>query len=442
MNAASFWSIAGLMVLATTALIAVPFFWMRRDAATSPESRLRKFWPLIAIAVLVPLAALGVYAAIGTPPPAHAEVATLSNEVATLHARVAMQGGQSAGDLGEAVERLQARLDANPNDTNGWRLLAQSYQYLGRTAEAAEAQRHADAAARDGGGADFVPDALAAVSDAGAVAAKGSMANLAASPAAALDDLAQRAQEHRRRREFHQANQDFAELARRGQMDANLWADYADSLGGEHGRLDDQAERSIGAALRLDPRHPKALWLLGSAQTQRGDFRAALATWQKLAGILPADSPDARIIAANIEEARGRLANAGAADAAPTADTASLSGTVELHPKLRARVPPGATLFVFARAADERGPPLAVLRAAAGTWPLTFTLGDANAMLPDRRLSNYSRVVVEARISRSGNPIAQPGDLQAVSAVLDPHSKAPVRLTIDTEVAPTAAQGG
>jgi cytochrome c-type biogenesis protein CcmH len=57
-------------------------------------------------------------------------------------------------------------------------------------------------------------------------------------------------------------------------------------------------------------------------------------------------------------------------------------------------------------------------------------------------LSNYSRVVVEARISRSGNPIAQPGDLQAVSAVLDPHSKAPVRLTIDTEVAPTAAQGG
>src|SRR4029079_12786735 len=85
----------------------------------------------------------------------------------------------------------------------------------------------------------------------------------AASPNDALSQLAQRAQEHRRRREFHEANQSFGELARRGQMDANLWADYADSLGGEHGKLDEQAERCIAEALRLDPAHPKALWLSG-----------------------------------------------------------------------------------------------------------------------------------------------------------------------------------
>jgi len=410
----------------------------------SSGARLRKFWPVVAIVVLVPLAALGIYAVIGTKQAAGP--ASTANDVATLHARTATQGGQGAGDLGQAVERLQARLAANPNDPDGWRLLAQSYQYLGRPADAAEANRRADEITGKGGSIDFAPGALAAVSEAG----DGAMPMPAPAPAmrptnqpdAAISQLVQSAQDYRRRRDFRQANQAFAELARRGQMDANLWADYADSLGGERGRLDEQAERCISAALQLDPRHPKALWLLGSVQTQRGDFRAALGTWQKLASILPVDSPDARIIAANIAEARGRIS--GAAASAPPAATraASLSGTVQLDPRWRARVPQGTTLFVFARAADERGPPLAVLRTTAGTWPLSFKLDDANAMLPDRKLSDFSRVVVEARISQSGNPIAQPGDLQAVSAVLDPRSAAPVQLIINTEVRPSAVRGG
>jgi cytochrome c-type biogenesis protein CcmH/NrfG len=410
----------------------------------SSGARLRKFWPVVAIVVLVPLAALGIYAVIGTKQAAGP--ASTANDVATLHARTATQGGQGAGDLGQAVERLQARLAANPNDPDGWRLLAQSYQYLGRPADAAEANRRADEITGKGGSIDFAPGALAAVSEAG----DGAMPMPAPAPAmrptnqpdAAISQLVQSAQDYRRRRDFRQANQAFAELARRGQMDANLWADYADSLGGERGRLDEQAERCISAALQLDPRHPKALWLLGSVQTQRGDFRAALGTWQKLASILPGDSPDARIIAANIAEARGRIS--GAAASAPPAATraASLSGTVQLDPRWRARVPQGTTLFVFARAADERGPPLAVLRTTAGTWPLSFKLDDANAMLPDRKLSDFTRVVVEARISQSGNPIAQPGDLQAVSAVLDPRSAAPVQLIINTEVRPSAVRGG
>ena len=79
-------------------------------------------------------------------------------------------------------------------------------------------------------------------------------------------------------------------------------------------------------------------------------------------------------------------------------------------------------LFVFARAADERGPPLAVLRTTAGTWPLEFELDDRNAMMPGRKLSDFTRVILEARISRSGNALAQPGDLRAVSAVLDPRA--------------------
>jgi len=301
---------------------------------------------------------------------------------------------------------------------------------MGRDAEAAEAGRMAEAAGSGrGAGSDTALPASLATPRGGNVSS-------------ADGQLVQRAQEHRRRREFHQANEIFADLARAGRMDADLWADYADSLGGEYGSLNEHAAECIAAALRLEPDHAKALWLLGSLQTQRGDNAAALATWQKLAKIFPAGSSDARIIAANIEEARGKLAGPGIAAPAAAARTASVRGTVQLDPRWRTRVPDGATLFVLARAADERGPPLAVVRATAGSWPFKFTLDDASAMLPDRKLSGFSRVIVEARISRSGDPIAQPGDLHAVSAVLDPHASGELRLTIDTEVQPIAAQGG
>jgi cytochrome c-type biogenesis protein CcmH len=410
------------MVLVTMAIVAVPLFWMTRGAAPREGSRLRRHWPVSALVLVVGLAAAGIYVFTGKHESTTVSVpaAATTEDVAAQHARNAVMGSQNAGDLSDAVERLRMRLAANPNDAEGWRLLARSYEYLGRTAEAAEADKRADQLA-SGGGVAPVAQAQAQTGE-------------------TRDVLVQRAQEHRRRREFSAANLAFAELARRGQMDANLWADYADSLGGEHGRLDEQAADCIAQALRLDPRHLKALWLLGSLQTQKGDFSAALVTWQKLARLLPADSSDARIIAANIQEARARLAGGGA-QAQPGPRAASLSGTVQVDARLRARVPKGATLFVFARAADERGPPVAVLRTTTGAWPLSFRLDDSNAMLPDRKLSNFSRVIVEARVSRSGDPIAQPGDLQAVSAVLDPHSASDLRLVIADEVGARAAQG-
>jgi len=227
-------------------------------------------------------------------------------------------------------------------------------------------------------------------------------------------------------------------------MNADLWADYADAIGGAHGKLDDEAAQRIDAALRLEPDHAKALWLRASWQTEREDYASALDTWQHLARVLPPESPDARIIAANLEEAREKLGTGAARSVAatPAVSTASLRGSVSLDPRLRDRVRSGDTLFVFARAADERGPPLAVLRTVTGSWPLKFELDDRNAMMPGRSLSAFNRVILEARISRSGNALAQPGDLRGVSAVLDPRNSPAQRLTIAEEVPAAPAGGG
>jgi cytochrome c-type biogenesis protein CcmH len=89
-----------------------------------------------------------------------------------------------------------------------------------------------------------------------------------------------------------------------------------------------------------------------------------------------------------------------------------VSGIVTLAPGLKDQVAPDETLFVFARAVDGPRMPLSILRKRVKDLPLQFTLDDSLAMSPDAKLSSVSQVIVGARISKSGNAMPQPGDLQ------------------------------
>jgi cytochrome c-type biogenesis protein CcmH len=106
-----------------------------------------------------------------------------------------------------------------------------------------------------------------------------------------------------------------------------------------------------------------------------------------------------------------------AASAAGTGAPAQVAGRIELSPELAARVAPGDTLFVFARAAAGPRLPLAILRRTAA-MPADFRLDDSMAMAPQLRLSGFASVVVGARISRSGNATPQAGDLIGQSAAV------------------------
>ncbi|MDE2148070.1 MAG: c-type cytochrome biogenesis protein CcmI, partial [Burkholderiales bacterium] len=86
-----------------------------------------------------------------------------------------------------------------------------------------------------------------------------------------------------------------------------------------------------------------------------------------------------------------------------------------LAPALQSRVSPGDTLFVYARAANGPRMPLAILRKKAGDLPLDFSLDDSMAMSPAATLSSAAQVVVGARISKSGNAMPAPGDLEVLS---------------------------
>jgi cytochrome c-type biogenesis protein CcmH len=178
-------------------------------------------------------------------------------------------------------------------------------------------------------------------------------------------------------------------------------------------------EKLLERALQIDPKNAKALALAGTAAFNRGDFAGAAARWERMLPLVPADSEDARVIRENVELAKAKAGTA-----------AKLAGTVSLSPQLKGRASPEDTVFIFARAAEGPRVPLAVLRMKVRDLPASFSLDDSMAMAPGTRLSGFARVVVGARISRSGNAAPQPGDLQGSSAPVA-NDAAGVKVVID-----------
>ncbi|HEX6530770.1 MAG TPA: c-type cytochrome biogenesis protein CcmI [Burkholderiales bacterium] len=216
----------------------------------------------------------------------------------------------------------------------------------------------------------------------------------------------------------------YAKAAVRAPRDAQLLADFADVLAMARGQsLDGEPEKLVERALELDPNNLKALALSGTAAYARKDFARAAAQWERMLALVPPDGEDARAIRENVQEAR-KLAGVPRKE---------LTGRVALSPKVKAQAGPDDTVFIFARAVDGPPMPLAVKRVKVRELPVAFALDDSMAMAPGLTISAHPRVVVVARISRSGGPTAQPGDLQGASGPVANDAQG-VSVTIDSVV--------
>ena len=219
---------------------------------------------------------------------------------------------------------------------------------------------------------------------------------------------------------------------------------------------------ALARGLKLDPEYPEALWLAGKERFENKDYAKAVRHWEVLERVVAADADQVKNVKISLVEARAlrdgknpaaALASAGisaapllTASAPPAIDIskdtlaaelkatlmamdaqaaqnaagtprAGISGTVSIDASLKARAAPEDNVFIFARNADsaQAGMPLAVLRHRVADLPLRFDLSDNNAMSPEARLSTAAKVIVTARISKSGDARPQPGDLEGVS---------------------------
>ena len=253
-----------------------------------------------------------------------------------------------------------------------------------------------------------------------------------------------------------QAAQAYQRVVQLRPKDAGALADYADALAVRNGReLKGEPTQLIEQALKLDPAHMKALILAGTAAFNRGDFAKAVAYWDRAGQVGPPDNPMAQQARAAAAEAReaGKLppsagtstapaAIASPANPANSASPARVSGTASLAASLRGTVSPDDTVFIVARPADGSRMPLAILRKQVRDLPFPFTLDDSQAMSTASKLSGAKTVIVVARISKSGQASAQPGDLEGSTEPVAVGSTG-VAVVITREVAaPATGQQG
>lgn len=339
---------AAVMVAVALAVLLLPLLRQGRKLGR-PRG---VFAVALLIALMLPLGTGALYLLVGTP-------AALNGVTAAAAAPISMQ---------QALTELRAHLKQQPDDLQGWMLLAQTSSMLRQPAEARDA---------------------------------------------------------------------FDQVLRLAPNNAEAMVGWAenDSMMRDDHLIEGRGLELLKRAVQLHPDSQRGLWLLGISDFQRGAYREAAATWRLLQPQLEPGSNVAKAVAEQIAvaDARAGGAPAGASSSrtAATPQGAALQVQVTLAPALKDKLAPGDALFVYARA--ENGPPmpLAVAKLDPAQLPATVTLNDAMAMTPAYRLSSVERVFVGARISHSGQPVAQPGDLEGDAGVVAVDRKTPVKISID-----------
>ncbi len=349
---------------------------------------------VLVLLVALPLALVLLYRQVGNP---NAIAFSAAAPVSSANAATAAPGAEAdaegapanAPDLSAAADTLAAKLKDNPQDGDGWVLLARTYRATEQFAQSREAFEKA---------LPLVPES------ADVLAEYAEVLGLATEPRSLSGEPEKR-------------------LDRALALDPNhqraLW-------------LKGFARRQAG-----DASGAEASWQLLLGQMEPGS---------SVHGAVLSQLNDARVSQGKEAIEQSAPASAAASTAAasaavpvapesksatPTTPVEGIAVKVNLSEALKSKVQAGAVLFVFARA--ENGPPmpLAIARLPVGEFPVELNLDTTMGMLPSMTLSQFERVIVGARISMSGNAQAQAGDLEGFSPGLDWRAAGGVEISID-----------
>ena len=264
-----------------------------------------------------------------------------------------------AHSLDDMVERLRIRLQSQPDDVQGWQMLGRSYEVLNRFDDAVIAYRKVYELTGD---------------------------------------------------------------------DPGVLADFSEALVlANDNRFTEEALEMLSRALKADPDEPKALWLSGFAALDKGNNMEALQHWERLLPLLPPGGEDTVTLQQHINQVKQQsgLPTTGESSVAlndkndasmpEQQPAAEVNVDVSLDTDLAGKTRPDDTVFIFAKAAQGPPMPLAILRKQVKDLPLKAKLNDSMAMSPAMKLSSFNKIIIGARVSKSGNAMPQSGDLQGLS---------------------------
>jgi len=204
-----------------------------------------------------------------------------------------------------------------------------------------------------------------------------------------------------------------------GDQESNVLFSLADALSMQNdGLMMGEPEAIIQQGLKVSPQDPTGLWLAGLAAEQRQDYKAS---FDYMAKLLPLVANSAE----SISEVKRFIALLQDQD--PTLivlpkesiQNPNVKVSVSLADEFKTQVVSNNVVFIYAKAASGPPMPLAVKRLAVSDLPITVELSDADAMMPSMMLSSFEDIIIGARVSKSGNPVAQPGDLYIETGIID-----------------------
>ncbi|MFI7837117.1 c-type cytochrome biogenesis protein CcmI [Pseudomonas asiatica] len=189
-----------------------------------------------------------------------------------------------------------------------------------------------------------------------------------------------------------------------------------------------QLQALTDEALKADPNEVTSLGLRGIAAFEGERYQEAIDYWKRLLAQLPEGDASRAALQGGIDRAAERLGGSPGQSAAPVA--ARLKVRVELAAALKDKVKPDDTVFIFARASNGPPMPLAAKRVTVAQLPIEVELSDADAMMPQMKLSDFAEVQLVARVSRAGQPTH--GEWIGQGTPLPSATQAIQHLTIDS----------
>ena len=336
----------------------------------------------VLIALMIPAITIPAYLSVGNLP--FTEMLDSKQAAAKVAGAKVPRNADGTPDIDTMIGGLQKKMEANPDNAKGWMMLGRSYMVIKRYPEAAKSYERA----------------------------------LKLKP-----------------------------------QSADLMMALADSLAmASNGEIRGRPVALINKALAIEPENQTALWLGGMAARQQGNHLIAIERWRKVLTLVK-NPNERKEVSSLIAEAMTQLtpeqktkmgASVALTAVVPaklvkkipvknnSAPNAGITVSISLSEKFKAQAKPTDLVFIYAKAMSGPPMPLAAVRKQVKDLPFEVVLNDAMAMMPNLKLSGFSEVIVGARVSKTGQPVAQNGDLYSEKTSIKAGDK--VSLEIDTLV--------
>ena len=315
------------------------------SAVDDPAAKAEKpaIWTAVILAVALPLGSMGLYMWVGQPEALNPMAAKTPDQV-------------DPKDLAKMAQTLAEKLQAKPDNLQGWVMLGRTYRALENFDAALKAY---DSALKLSADDDLKLERIEII-------AMQRQGQFEGEPWNVIREVLQRDPQH------------FGALLTAGS------ASYAE------GKFADALKYWEQARKPLDANNPDLEGL-----------ENAIAAVRDRLGMLPAKSSLTASSTPSSTSSSTSVATSGL----------NVTGQVNLSASLKSKASPNDVVFIYATPANGDRMPLAIFKTTVSQLPLNFTLDDSTAMTPDRKLSAAGEVMVKVRVSKSGNAMPQSGDL-------------------------------